>query len=888
MGLSEGPVVAAAEVRSEYASARVIGLNLEHRRAGTRLARHPGYVPPEIDYRTSADETLTIRIRDADVRFLDRVPPQAAAGHVGLIHRARRGDLDAATRLDERSEDTRRRIAARFAGPSLVEDEFVVPYTSAGAFSEEQISHKGGILLDLSRRGFATADFCLLSAATYRLPAAERERHLDDAVRNLEILSGRRLGDPANPLLVAVRSALPEYVPGFMPTFLNAGLTPEVLPGLPRRYGEWGASLIRLNSRKTLLEALDGEAFRAFDARLRPGLEAEACDALSTRMEAIIEASAPGLLRDARAQVAFLVSRAYRFFAEHTGVLRNFMHRETHYPAVILQRMVCSVLDERSYAGVLYSRHPHLGRGPFLQFGRRIFGEDLMTGRLPAEERHFEARDEARADFPAVYHFWERLAGLEAIFRGPVMVEFTGVHGTFTVLQVNAAELSGAGMLTAVMDLHRAGRIPAERVRELIQPYHVRQIESDAIDPRSLHGLEAFGRGVAVLPRSAVTGRLVFSAERAADLAGAHAVLVKERFAPQDAIEMQRVGGICSLSPAAIHVVTTAQNLGIPALLNLEEGGLRIEAEARRLINRQGRELKEGDWVTVSSRFRTLYAGRASFAPARLLRFMEGEDVPLTAEERVRFERLAEDYREYRRILESVDASEFASLQDLGHAIRYGELCHDTVRAAEFVNRAFDLRTTSLVRRLFDATLGMHLINRTAYERLTPDRRQRLLRLAGREARERGASGYQAGAFVIGSFVDPDWDPAFWEAFEAPEVAWLIDEWVLHQKYLAILDEVGEARISRAKNAILSRGLSALPIPGRAASDFLSLKLSRVSLEEVRAAVPDSADPQTGELIDLLRRPYGVIIDFSSPSDRLRLGRLCAEAGRPLPGPDDV
>ncbi len=182
----------------------------------------------------------------------------------------------------------------------------------------------------------------------------------------------------------------------------------------------------------------------------------------------------------------------------------------------------------------------------------------------------------------------------------------------------------------------------------------------------------------------------------------------------------------------------------------------------------------------------------------------------------------------------------------------------------------------------------MHLINRTAFDRLTPDRRLRLLRAAGRVARERGVSGYQAGAFVIGSFVDPEWPASFWAAFEPGDVAWLIDEWVLHQKYLYVLDEVGEARLSRAKNAILSRGLSSLPIPERAAAEFLALKLSGVRLDEVRAAVPDSADPQTGELIDLLRRPYGELIDFSSPSDRARLDRLCGEAGRPLPGPGDV
>ena len=54
---------------------------------------------------------------------------------------------------------------------------------------------------------------------------------------------------------------------------------------------------------------------------------------------------------------------------------------------MIVQRMVCSALDQDSYAGVLYSRHPRLGTGVHLQYARAIYGEDLMTGRLVPEER---------------------------------------------------------------------------------------------------------------------------------------------------------------------------------------------------------------------------------------------------------------------------------------------------------------------------------------------------------------------------------------------------------------------------------------------------------------------------------------------------------------------
>jgi hypothetical protein len=216
---------------------------------------------------------------------------------------------------------------------------------------------------------------------------------------------------------------------------------------------------------------------------------------------------------------------------------------------------------------------------------------------------------------------------------------------------------------------------------------------------------------------------------------------------------------------------------------------------------------------------------------------------------------VAEDFRAFRRILESVGPDAFTSLQDLGHAIRYGELKDDRARAGELVNRAFDLNGEEMARRLLEATLGTHLINRTAFDQLTPARRIRLLRMAVIRGRESGVSGYRAGAFVIGSLVDPGWPAGFWERFRPDEVASLLDEWVLHQKYLHLLDEVGETRLSRAKNAILSRGLSALPLPPGAASEFGTLRESRMSLNDIRAALAANADPQTRDLIDLLRGP---------------------------------
>ena len=160
-----------------------------------------------------------------------------------------------------------------------------------------------------------------------------------------------------------MRSAMPFYIPGFMPTYLNVGLTPELVPGLLRRYGEAGSARIRLNNRKTILEALDPEVFRLVERDLRPDLNIAQDLALAHRIEGLIESRSPELLRDGREQARFFLAKIYAYYESHIDVLRNFMSREIQYPAVIVQRMVCSVIDERCFAGVIYSRHPRLGSG---------------------------------------------------------------------------------------------------------------------------------------------------------------------------------------------------------------------------------------------------------------------------------------------------------------------------------------------------------------------------------------------------------------------------------------------------------------------------------------------------------------------------------------------
>jgi hypothetical protein len=115
-----------------------------------------------------------------------------------------------------------------------------------------------------------------------------------------------------------------------------------------------------------------------------------------------------------------------------------------------------------------------------------------------------------------------------------------------------------------------------------------------------------------------------------------------------------------------------------------------------------------------------------------------------------------------------------------------------------------------------------------------------------------------------------------------------MNEWVLHQKYLDLIDDVGERKISRAKDTLLSRGLGTLRVHKGLVAAFMTLKLSGVGLAEVRQAVSDAHDPQTAEVLDMLARPFGEFFDFAHARSLAPLRRICDTEGIDLPNPGDV
>jgi len=104
---------------------------------------------------------------------------------------------------------------------------------------------KGAGLADMTRAGVpvppgftVTTEACnAYLAAGGKFPAGMWEQELA-ALKTVEVQTGKKFGDPNNPLLVSCRSGAKFSMPGMMDTVLNIGLNDKTAAGMVKKTGD--------------------------------------------------------------------------------------------------------------------------------------------------------------------------------------------------------------------------------------------------------------------------------------------------------------------------------------------------------------------------------------------------------------------------------------------------------------------------------------------------------------------------------------------------------------------------------------------------------------------------------------------------------------------------
>lgn len=878
--------VSSFRIRASYPNYFMVNL---YAREGREIFNHDsedpanrleGNKPGTVIYRLEgSDELHEFPPRWYDMYRLLRLPVRERKHYLEMLLEEQRDGV-APEALETMREEFRKECQDYVAQHPLTENEYLITTLSKGDFTDEGISYKGRMLMDLTRNCYPVPDFCILTSPLFNRPDLLPQL-TETAISNLEAMANYRLGDNHTPLVFAIRCAMPQYIPGLMPTLLNIGVTRTAYEALRRMYDNTMANRVYLSTLHSIAEMLGIEhRYQRADISLSPEAQKERITELESRIGDVDGR----LLTDAHYQALRLIMHVRNFYLENSDLILTFMQGKQAYPSFILQRMVWTIGNNESYPGVLYSRHSRTGVGKQVESYRNIFGEEIMTGDVTTEDLAYSDRSEIRTKFPAVYHFDPLLRKLEGRYKTPVTIEFaveSRPHqlSLFSVLQLNASEMTGRAALISAINLRNEGLIDDSHVMDLIKPYHLRQIVSASIDDRSISRLQFFGHGLSVLPRTAISARLCFSIGRAREwkAKGQNVCLCQEHFVPEDTITLNEVDAILSIMPAAIHVVTACRGYGIPAFMDLRSYG--IEMHSHSIVNADGVEIKEDDMITVSSRRQSIYRGQAAFRPARFTKYLQGSPVELTDEEQNFFEEMKAAYQQYQTLVGEQQASYITDLSKLARLIRI-DMKDDPHKAASIVNIWFESHPDDYIDGVLQSRMGDHNDQSRLFNLLTTSNKVDFFRRISAACISRGISGLTAGSFMIGRFVAHPLPVRMWNSLSDTVVAFLLNEYVLYEKYIQVLQEVGEIKLARAHSRIETEGIDNMVLRSFDLNNFIPLLRSSHDWRQVAAHLEEMEhQDNTHSLVEMLSHPFDQLFDISKPWKAAQVEQVLKEAG---------
>jgi len=447
------------------------------------------------------------------------------------------------------------------------------------------------------------------------------------ALHALEARTGKRLGDPANPMLVSCRSGAKFSMPGMMDTVLNIGLNAETVEGLAALTGDarfaWDAYRRLVQMYGTVVLGVRDEPFEHVLAewRARRGVENDAdlqpedLRTITARFRDIVREESGREFPDDPLEQLRLATEAV--FRSWQGKRAQDYRRAAGIPddlgtAVNIVAMVFGNMGRGSATGVATTRNVSTGEdaleGDYLINAQ---GEDVVAG-----IRATEPIDRLADQMPEAFAELQRIARLlEKHYREVQDIEFTVERGTLWMLQTRDAKRTARAAVKIAVDLAKEKLITRQEAVLRVTPEHVDFFLHPQFDPESMRAARAGRRllasGLNVSPGAAV-GQLAFDADTAERWAKEKkaVVMIRAETKPDDVHGMLAARGILtSRGGRTSHAALVARQFGKPAVV----GVMALEVDAGRreaTIKRSSVVLREGDWVSIDGTTGEVFLGQ--------------------------------------------------------------------------------------------------------------------------------------------------------------------------------------------------------------------------------------------------------------------------------------
>ncbi len=471
----------------------------------------------------------------------------------------------------------------------------------------------------------------------------ELEEQVRTSLRKVEREMGAVFGDPANPLLLSVRSGARASMPGMMETVLNVGLTSRTIPGMIKKTGN--ARFVYDAYRRLIMMYSDVVMEKA--AGIEPAEGEGIRQQLEHRMEALKKRKGYKLDTDMKVADLELLCGEFKkivrkilgrdFPDDHMkqlwgGISAVFMswngRRAVSYrhiekipddwgTAVNVQSMVFGNMGDQSATGVAFTRNPATGDGHF--YGEWLVnaqGEDVVAGtRTPNALNHFSRTDANRKyptlekSMPALYRQLHAIRDrLERHYRDMQDIEFTIQEGRLYMLQTRVGKRNGPAALKMAVDMCREKLISRETAVKRVKPSQLDELLHPMVDPLKEKSFKALAKGLPAGPGGGV-GQIVLTADRAEEWAkkGRKVVLVRSETSPEDVHGMHVAEAILTAKGGMTsHAALVARGWGKCCVVGC--GALHIDVR-KGTVAVADKVLREGDVVTINGTKGLLYEG---------------------------------------------------------------------------------------------------------------------------------------------------------------------------------------------------------------------------------------------------------------------------------------
>ena len=463
---------------------------------------------------------------------------------------------------------------------------------------------------------------------------------VEAAVKNIENLMNSNFGDPANPLLVSVRSGARASMPGMMDTILNLGLNDIVVEGLAAKTGNakfawdsyrrfvqmYGDVVLGMKpeSKEEIdpFEAIIEEVKEKAGVVLDKDLSVENLKDLVAKFKAAVKAqTGQDFPTDAYEQLWGAICAVFKSWNNERAILYRRMEKipDEWGTAVSVQAMVFGNMGDSSATGVCFSRDAATGENLFNgEYLVNAQGEDVVAGiRTPqqitkigsqrwAEMQGISEEDRAtnypsmEEAMPEMYKELDAIQQrLEAHYKDMQDMEFTVQEGKLWFLQTRNGKRTGAAMVKIAMDLYRDGIIDDKTALKRMEPEKLNELLHPVFNPAALAKAKVIANGLPASP-GAATGRIVFFADDAAKWVedGEKVVLVRIETSPEDLAGMAAAEGILTARGGMTsHAAVVARGMGKCCVSGA--GNLVIDYK-KRTLTVDGLELCEGDYISLN------------------------------------------------------------------------------------------------------------------------------------------------------------------------------------------------------------------------------------------------------------------------------------------------